>query len=91
MQEKYEKNKKNLQKALAKIVKKYRKQKGKSITLISAEIGMTKSIWGDLEREQKDPQLSTIWRVAEALDIPLSVLIAEIESCLKSDFSLTLQ
>lgn len=88
MQEVYEKNKKILQKALAKIVKKYRNQKSKSITLISAEIGMTKSIWGDLEREQKDPQLSTIWRIAEALEIPPSTLILEIESCLGKDFSL---
>lgn len=88
MQQKYEKNKKSLQKALAEVVKKYRKKKGKSITLISAEIGMTKSIWGDLEREQKDPQFSTIWRIAEALDIPLSMLVSEVESYLEKDFSL---
>lgn len=90
MQEKYGKNKKTLQKILAKTVKKYRKEKGKSITLISAEIGMTKSIWGDLEREQKDPQFSTLWRIAEALEIPLSKLIIEMEANLDKDFSLIL-
>lgn len=90
MQEKYIKNKQLLQKALAKVIKKYRDKEGKSITLISAEIGMTKSIWGDLEREQKDPQFSTLWRIAEALDIPLSTLILEIETKVGKDFSLTL-
>ncbi len=49
---------------------------------------MTKSIWTDLERGIKDPQLTTIWRVAEALDLPLEDLIIELKTKLGEDFTL---
>ncbi len=84
----YELQKEKLRKALASIIKKYRIRCKKSITLITNEISMTKSIWGDLERAIKDPQLSTLWRVAQALEIPLSILIIELENVLGKDFSL---
>ena len=84
----YEMQKEYLRTALASIVKKRRLKCKKSISLISNEIGMTKSMWGDLERAIKDPQLSTLWRVAEALEIPLSTLIIELENTLGKDFSL---
>ena len=73
-----------LQQAIAKIVRQHRK---KSITKSADEIGMGKSIWADLENGIKDPQLSTLWRVAEGLNIPLSKLIKEIETNLTQDFS----
>ena len=41
----------------------------------------------ELEKGIKDPQLSTLWRVAEGLNIPLSKLIKEIETNLTQDFS----
>jgi len=91
MREEYKKNKKIFQKVLAEIIKEQRENQGKSITLISAEIGMTKSMWRDLEREIKDPQLTTIWRIAEALDIPLSTIILELEKRLGKEFLLTEQ
>lgn len=50
--------------------------KNKSISLISAEIGMTKSMWADTEKSIKDPQFTTLWRIAEGLEIPLSKLIS---------------
>ena len=46
-----------------------------------------RDIWSDLEKGIKDPQLSTLWRVAEGLNIPLSKLIKEIETKLTQDFS----
>ena len=88
MQDVYLKNKKQLQKALSEIIKKHRLNKNKSISLISNEIGMTKSMWADLEKAIKDPQLSTLWRVSEALDIPLSVIVIELEKALGKDFTL---
>ena len=88
MQDVYLKNKKQLQKALSEIIKKHRLNKNKSISLISDEIGMTKSMWADLEKAIKDPQLSTLWRVSEALDIPLSVIVIELEKALGKDFTL---
>ena len=58
--------KKELQKAIANVVKNQRK---KSITKSADEIGMGKSLWADLENGIKDPQFSTLWRIAEGLDI----------------------
>ncbi len=73
---------------LASIVKKHRVEHNKSMFLISAEIGIARTMWGDLEKAIKDPQLSTLWRIAEALEIPLSELIKELEAELGHDFSL---
>ena len=89
MQDTYMKNKILMQKVLSCIIKKHRIDKNKSISLISDEIGMTKSMWADLEKSIKDPQLSTLWIVAEALDIPLSVIIIELEEALSDNFTLT--
>lgn len=88
MQEVYFKNKKLMQQTLSSIIKKYRIERNKSISLISDEIGMTKSMWADLEKSIKDPQLSTLWRISEALDIPLSVIVIELENALGEGFSL---
>lgn len=73
-------NKEKLQKVLASIIKKHRKANKKSISLISNEIMLAKSLWSDVEKGKKDPQFSTLWRIAEALEIKLSDLIEEIEN-----------
>lgn len=88
MQQSYNDNKSKLQKAISEIIKTYRQKQNKSISLISNEIGMTKSMWADLEKSIKDPQLSTLWRIAEGLEIPLSTIIKELEKNLGKDFSL---
>ena len=50
------------------------------------EIDLSKSIWSELEKGNKDIQLSTFWRIAEALDIRPHILIKEIESILGKRF-----
>lgn len=75
---------KELQKAIAKVVKLHRI---KSITKSADEVGIGKSIWADLENGIKDPQLSTLWRIAEALEIAPSALIKEVEVVLGEQFS----
>ena len=82
------KDKEILQSYMAKIIKNLRKERKKSISLISAEIGISKSIWADLEKGIKDPQLSTLWRISEGLGVPLSSVISEIERFIPADFSL---
>ncbi len=79
--------KNELKKVLSEIVYEYRNKQNKSITTISNEIGLPKSIWSDLEKGIKDPQLTTIWKIAEALNIPLSQLIKDIENRISKDFS----
>ena len=67
------------QKTIAEIIKEYRLKEKKSISLISNEINLSKSIWSQVEKGVKDIQISTIWRICETLEIPLSTLILEIE------------
>ncbi len=88
MQENYISNKKQLQKTLSEIIRKHRKDLNKSISLASDEIGMTKSMWADLEKSIKDPQISTLWRISEGLNIPLSTIIIELEKQLGENFTL---
>lgn len=76
--------KKILQKAVATVIKKTRK---KSITKSADEIAMGKSIWADLENGIKDPQFSTLWRIAEGLEIKPHKLVEMIEDEVGSDFS----
>ena len=65
-----------LQKAIAKVVKNQRK---KSITKSADEIAMGKSMWADLENGIKDPQFSTLWRIAEGLELKPHALVELIE------------
>ncbi len=76
------------QNSLAKIIKKHRQSLQLSMTKTSDEIGLTKSIWSNVEAGNRDPQLSTIWRMAEALNIPLSKIILELENELGEDYFL---
>ena len=76
--------KKEFQKAIATVVKKHRK---KSNTKSADEIGMGKSLWADLENGIKDPQFSTLWRIAEGLDIKPHILVKLIEKELGDNFS----
>ncbi len=84
----YFQSKLKLQKSIAKIVKTHRERQKKSVSRISAEIMLTKSIWSDLEKGIKDPQISTLWRISEALNIPLEDLISEIRNDLGKEFTL---
>ena len=74
-----------LQKTLSIVIRKYRGWR--SISRLSNEIGLSKSIWSDLENGKKDIQLSTFFRIAEALDIKPSKLLLDIEDILGDDFS----
>lgn len=87
MQENYINNKKLFQKSLGEIIKHHRLKSGKSISLISAEIGMTKSMWADMEKGIKDPQLSTLWRICEGLNIRACEILIELEKVLGNEFT----
>lgn len=87
MQENYINKKKLFQKTLGEIIKYQRLKNGKSISLISAEIGMTKSMWADMEKGIKDPQLSTLWRICEGLNIKSHEILNELEKVLGNEFT----
>ncbi len=77
-----------LQEKLAEVIKQKRLEQKKSISLISAEVGMTKSMWADMEKGIKDPQFSTLFRMAEGLNISIINLLGEAIRQLPEDFSL---
>lgn len=56
---------------------------------ISAEVGVPKATWREVELGLKDFRFSTIWKIAEGLEIPLYQLIKELQDELGEDFSLT--
>lgn len=74
-----------LQKSLGKIIAQERKNI--SITQLSSVIDLSKSIWSDVENGKKDIQLSTFWRIAEALYMKPSKLLSLIEEDLNDKFS----
>ena len=76
--------------ALGSLIKKHRKEQGKTIYSISAEVSMSKSTWREAEIGAcKDIKFTTLWKIAEGLDIPLSKLIDELTQELGSNFSLS--
>ncbi|MCD8378433.1 MAG: helix-turn-helix domain-containing protein [Candidatus Gastranaerophilales bacterium] len=89
MQGIFDKNRK-LIRVIGEIVKEHRKITGKSMYCISAEILMSKSTWRDVENGNAgDINLSTLWRIAEGLEILPEQLILEVRQRLGKDFSLT--
>ena len=75
---------------LGNVIEKYRKLRNKSIYSISAEVSMSKSTWREAEIGAcKDIKFTTLWKIAEGLDIPLSKLIDELTQELGSNFSLS--
>lgn len=76
-----------LLKAVALTVKELREKKGKSISLISNELNVSKSIWSDVELAKSDIQFSTFWRIAEALEISPEKLVRKICEHIKEPVS----
>ena len=71
------------------VIEKYRKLRNKSIYSISAEVSMSKSTWREAEKGIcNDIKLTTLWKIAEGLDIKPSDLLKEIENQLGENFSL---
>ena len=74
-------------KVLAAVVKKYREKSKVSINQAAHEIDLSKSIWSVIEQGKRDPQLTTLWKIA-VLNIPLSQIIADMEKELNNDYFL---
>ena len=79
---------KELIKAIGELVKMHRVEQNKTMYSISAEAGVPKATWRELELGLKDFRFTTIWKIAEGLDIPLDQLIKELRDKLGADFTL---
>ena len=79
-------NKILIQKAAGKIYKKLKKNK--SNYLLGAEYEISTSLLSNIERGLKDPQLTTIFKLSEALGLKAHEFVKEIEEILHDNFSL---
>lgn len=86
MQEDMKNKRQILSKAVAETLKFYRERTQKSITLISNEVNLSKTIWADAENGIADIQFSTFWRIVEALDIKHEDFIKKLREKLPEKF-----
>lgn len=82
-------NSNKLMLAIGKIVKLHRLSTGKSIYAISAECGLAKATWREVEIAAcKNITLTTLWKIAEGLEISPAQIIEEVRNELGEDFTL---
>lgn len=79
-------NKKIIMKTLGEQIRRLRGDKSQFI--LASEYDISVSIISTIERGLKDPQLTTIFKLAEAFNIKASELVKLIEKDLPKDFSL---
>lgn len=90
MQEPVNSNNIKLIKTLGEIIKSHREEKNKTIYGISAESSMSKSTWREVELGVcNDINLTTLWKVAEGLEVTPASLLTELSERLGNEFSLT--
>lgn len=70
-------------------VKAKRKKLNKSQRLLSFEYDLDSGNLSRIEAGLIDPKLTMLWRISEALGIPLSKLIKSMEDSLGKDFHIT--
>lgn len=65
--------------AVGAMICRYHKEKGMTQELLSGLTGIARSHLSMIENGSKQPNFETVWRIAEALEIRPSELVAEIE------------
>lgn len=79
--------KKELMSVLGQIVKQLRLEKAKSIYRISAECSMSKATWREVELGIcGDVSLSTLYKIADGLEISISDLLQKVIALLETIF-----
>lgn len=81
-----EKRKKLIMKILGENIKRLRGEKSQFI--LSSENDISCSIISTVERGLKDPQFTTLFKIAEALNIKVSELVKLVENELPKNFSM---
>jgi hypothetical protein len=75
---------------LGKIIKKHRVAQRKTIYNISAECSLSKATWRAVEiGYSRNIQLTTLWKIAEGLDLEPATLLRELKEKLGKDFLLS--
>ena len=67
------------------VIGRLRMERAMSQELLSGLAGIERSHLGKIENGYKNASVDTLWRIAEALDLKLSTLIALVEQAVDSD------
>lgn len=78
-----------LLKTIGEIVKEKRQSLNKGILLLSYEYDIPNTSLAQLEKGSRDVQISTLWKLSEALGMSFSSFVKEIENRLPKNFKLT--
>ncbi len=82
-------NKQLLLKTIGEIVKQKRAIINKGILLLSYEYDIPSSSLAKLEKGERDVQISTLWKLSEALGMTFSEFVKELEKRLPQNFKLS--
>ncbi|MBO6087348.1 helix-turn-helix transcriptional regulator [bacterium] len=82
-----EQKRKIIMKSLASAVKRLRGNK--SQFMLGAEYDIPSSVISDIERNVKDPQLTTLFKLADAFGLTISQFMKELEKELPDNFSVS--
>ncbi len=77
-----------LLKVIGELIKEKRIAKNKGILLLSYEFDISNSSIAQLEKGQRDVQITTLWKLANAFGMSFSEFAKEIEKRLPKDFKL---
>ncbi len=79
-----------LVKAVGEIIKKHRLGQNKTIYRISAECSIHKDTWRLIEKGLvNDIKISSLWKIAEGLDLDPIDLLKEVKTVLGKDFNIS--
>lgn len=67
------------------VLQRLRKSKRMSQEVLSGLAGLDRTHYSKIERGLRSPTIDTLFKIAQALDIPPHELVKEIENCLKED------
>ncbi|MDF9867722.1 transcriptional regulator with XRE-family HTH domain [Bacilli bacterium PM5-3] len=76
-------NTREINDAIASNLKKIRKQKELSLDALSTLSGVSKSMLGQIERQESSPTVTTLWKISTALHISFTSLLADDKQDLK--------
>ncbi len=66
------------QNELGSLIAKIRQRKGKSIEKLAYEAGISKGNLSEIENGKRDPRFSTLYAIAEGLDVTLAQLFKDL-------------
>jgi transcriptional regulator with XRE-family HTH domain len=71
--------------AFGRATRQIRLERGLSQEKVALQSGIDRAYYGHVERASKSPTLTTVWKVAAALEVPPSQLLQRAEQLLSND------